>query len=100
MHNQKEVLCNVLHSLVITITVQVSVETVHDTLTAQISAWALHIPVHFWCLFVGVLSLDCHGHTSGAKQSSCLNTMSEIQCSIPESGKTIIFGTQVVTILE
>lgn len=93
MHNQKEELCNVLYSLIITIMIQVSVEIVHGTLMAEIPAWALHVPVHFWCLFIAVLlSLHCHGHTGGTKQSSCLNTRSEIQCNIPESGKPIIFG--------
>lgn len=94
MHNQKEELCIVLYSLIITIVIQISVEIVHDTLMAQISAWAPHVPVHFGCLFIAVLlSLCCHGHTAGTKQSSCLNTMSEIQCNIPENGKPIIFGT-------
>lgn len=94
MHNQKGELCNVLYSLIITTLIQVSVEIVHDTLKAQISAWALHVPVHFGYLFIAVLlSLWCHGHTAGTKQSSCLNTMSEIQFNIPESGKPTVFGT-------
>lgn len=92
LHNQKE-LCNVLYSLIITIMIPVSAEIVHDTLMAEISAWALHVAVHFRCLFIAVLlSLHCHSHTAGTKQSSCLNTMSEILCNIPESGKPIIFG--------
>lgn len=81
-------------TIIITIVIQVSVEIVHDTLMAQISACAPLVPVHFWCLFIAVLlSLHCHGHTAGTKQSSCFNTMSEIQCNIPESGKPIIFGS-------
>lgn len=38
MQYQKE-LCNALYSPIITIVIQASIEIVHDTLMAQISAW-------------------------------------------------------------